>query len=90
MAEPESFRLRLTRPGLYSWLWDVSYATGTTIGVPTPFYNTVHDYYGCCLMRVAKIQGGRPEDVYLNLFPLGPIPHIGFLRTGDTGMVPRP
>lgn len=89
MANPEDFRLKLKNPTLYDWLWDVTYTTGTTTGVPTPFYNTIHDYYGILLQlkRGAMITGVRPDDITINLFPLGPIPHIGFIRTRDGSMI---
>lgn len=89
MQNPEDFRLKLPNPTLYDWLWDVTYTTGTTTGVPTPFYNSIYDYYAILLnlLRAVAIGGGRPDDIYLNLFPLGPIPHIGFLRSRDIGTI---
>ena len=85
MQDPEAFRLKLSDATLYDWLWEVTYTTGTTTGMPTPFYNTINDAYATFLMifRAAKI-GGIAEGVRtVNLFPLGPIPHIGFFRARD-------
>ena len=47
MKNPQAFRLN-SLPDFSPYeriLWDVSYTTGTTSGVPTPFFNTTHDYY---------------------------------------------
>lgn len=70
-------------------LWDVSYTTGTTVGMPTPFFNTTHDYFAILeqLKRLCAIIGITENDTVLNLFPLTPIPHIGFLRTRDYATV---
>jgi len=85
MKDPESFRLKLSNPTLYDWLWEVTYTTGTTTGVPTPFYNTIHDAYATfrLIFRGLKIGGLISESRIVNLFPLGPIPHIGFFRCRD-------
>ncbi len=85
MADPDAFRLKLTNPTLYDWLWEVTYTTGTTTGVPTPFYNTIHDAYATfqLLFRAIKIGGAISGIRTVNLFPLGPIPHIGFFRARD-------
>jgi len=70
-------------------LWDVSYTTGTTAGVPTPFFNTTHDYFAILeqLKRLCGIIGISEQDTVINLFPLTPVPHIGFLRTRDYATV---
>ncbi|MDQ2904822.1 MAG: AMP-binding protein [Ktedonobacteraceae bacterium] len=70
-------------------LWDVSYTTGTTAGVPTPFFNTTHDYFAILeqLKRLCEIIGISEQDTVINLFPLTPVPHIGFLRTRDYATV---
>jgi phenylacetate-coenzyme A ligase PaaK-like adenylate-forming protein len=85
MADPESFRLKLSNPTLYDWLWELTYTTGTTTGVPTPFYNTIHDAYANfqLILRAIKIGGAVSGMRTVNLFPLGPIPHIGFFRCRD-------
>lgn len=85
MQDPEAFRLKLSNATLYDWLWEVTYTTGTTTGMPTPFYNTINDAYANFQMifRAMKI-GGMTEGMRtVNLFPLGPIPHIGFFRARD-------
>lgn len=70
-------------------LWDLSYTTGTTAGMPTPFYNTTHDYFAILeqLKRLCGIVGISDRDTIINLFPLTPVPHIGFLRTRDYATV---
>jgi phenylacetate-coenzyme A ligase PaaK-like adenylate-forming protein len=85
MKDPEAFRLKLSNATLYDWLWEVTYTTGTTTGVPTPFYNTINDAYATFLMifRAMKIGGVTEGMRAVNLFPLGPIPHIGFFRARD-------
>ncbi|MBK5092648.1 MAG: phenylacetate--CoA ligase family protein [Actinobacteria bacterium] len=85
MSDPEAFRLKLSNPTLYDWLWDVTYTTGTTTGIPTPFYNTILDAYATyrLIFRAIKIGGGLSTTRVVNLFPLGPIPHIGFFRARD-------
>ena len=85
MRDPEAFKLNLSNPTLYDWLWDVTYTTGTTTGVPTPFYNTINDAYGTfqLIFRGLKITGAISGMRSVNLFPLGPVPHIGFFRTRD-------
>jgi phenylacetate-CoA ligase len=91
MKNPQAFRLtplpELTAPERI--LWDVTYTTGTTAGVPTPFYNTTHDYFAILeqLRRLCDIMGITARDTIINLFPLTPVPHIGFLRTRDYATV---
>ena len=70
-------------------LWDLSYTTGTTAGMPTPFFNTTHDYFAILeqLKRLCNIIGISAQDTMMNLFPLTPVPHIGFLRTRDYATV---
>nr|MDO8090766.1 AMP-binding protein [Candidatus Sigynarchaeota archaeon] len=58
--------------------------TGTTTGVPSIFYNTTHDFYAQTLffIRSSKITWAVPgEDITFNAFPLGPIPHMAYIRT---------
>ncbi|MDY6796329.1 MAG: hypothetical protein SWK76_13800 [Actinomycetota bacterium] len=43
MTEPDSFKLKPSEPTLYDWDFEVTYTTGSTTGVPTPFWNTIHD-----------------------------------------------
>lgn len=70
-------------------LWDVNYTTGTTSGIPTPFFNTTHDYYATLeqLRRLGDVADMTAKDTIVNLFPLTPIPHIGFLRTRDIATI---
>ncbi len=91
MKNPQAFRLNALPEFLPQEriLWDVSYTTGTTSGVPTPFFNTTHDYFATLeqLKRLCDIIGIVESDTVMNLFPLTPVPHIGFLRTRDYGAV---
>ncbi|MHA1209719.1 MAG: phenylacetate--CoA ligase family protein [Candidatus Freyarchaeota archaeon] len=86
MKDPEAFRLRLdpSRPFYELILWDLTMTTGTTTGVPSIFYNTTHDFYTQTLffIRSSKITWAVPgEDITFNAFPLGPIPHMAYIRT---------
>lgn len=91
MKNPQAFRLSPLAEFLPQEriLWDVSYTTGTTAGVPTPFFNTTHDYFAILeqLKRLCDIMGITDKDTVMNLFPLTPVPHIGFLRTRDYSTV---
>jgi len=91
MKNPNAFRLT-PLPEFTPYeriLWDVSYTTGTTAGMPTPFFNTTHDYFAILeqLKRLCDIIGISAQDIVMNLFPLTPVPHIGFLRTRDYATV---
>ena len=83
-ADPESFRLNLDEiDGLSleeTALADVIYTSGST-SQATPFYDTVHDRLARIehIRRGAEIAGVRESDVVANLFPLGAVPHQGFL-----------
>lgn len=83
MANPDAFRLKFKNPTIYDFLYDLTYTTGTTTGMPTPFYNTTYDIYDITkqMIRGLKVSMTTPEDVVMNLFPYGPIPHIGYFRT---------
>jgi phenylacetate-CoA ligase len=91
MKNPQAFRLNALAEFLPQEriLWDVSYTTGTTAGMPTPFFNTTHDYFAILeqLKRLCDIMGITAQDTVMNLFPLTPVPHIGFLRTRDYATV---
>jgi phenylacetate-CoA ligase len=89
MADPESFKLKPSEPNLYDWIFEVTYTTGSTTGVPTAFWNTIHDAHGIWQMifRGIKLGGFPPYARGINLFPLGPVPHIGFFRARDIGML---
>lgn len=83
-ADPESFRLNLDRTeGLTleeTTLADVIYTSGS-VTEATPFYDTVHDRFARIehIGRAAEIAGVTESDVVANLFPLGTVPHQGFL-----------
>ncbi|MEM3587299.1 MAG: AMP-binding protein, partial [Candidatus Jordarchaeaceae archaeon] len=86
MKNPEAFRLKLdpSRPFYELILWDVTMTTGTTMGIPSIFYNTTHDFYAQNLffIRSSKISYAVPgEDITFNAFPMGPIPHMAYIRT---------
>jgi phenylacetate-coenzyme A ligase PaaK-like adenylate-forming protein len=83
MQNYEDFRLKPEVKGLWEALFDITYTTGSTTGMPTPFYNTVYDQYTNLLqgIRSSKIVMATPDDVVANLFPVGPIPHIGFMKS---------
>lgn len=89
MADPEAFRLKLKNPTLYDWIFEVTYTTGSTTGIPTAFWNTIHDAHGIWMMifRGIKAGGLPPYSRVVNLFPLGPVPHIGFFRARDIGVL---
>ncbi len=89
MADADSFKLKPAEPTLYDWIFEVTYTTGSTTGMPTPFWNTIHDAHGIwqMLFRGIKLGGFPPYARGINLFPLGPVPHIGFFRARDIGML---
>lgn len=98
MADPDSFCLRPKDCSLVvskeeSVLWDVVYTTGTTAGVPTPFYNTTHDMYAILeqARRCAEAEGIRSEDRIANLYPLAGFPTGAFqsvIRTSNICGIP--
>ncbi len=80
LSNPEAFRLA-TLPEflpLERTLWDVNYTTGTTTGIPAPFFNTTHDFFACLeqFQRLASIVGMTAQDIVINLYPLTPFPHL--------------
>ena len=85
MADPSSFRLGLNDLGLYDISYATVYTTGTTVGVPTPYEYTAHDYLGVLEAgrRTYKHLGVRPGDGLLTLFPISPLPHVA----GFAGMM---
>ncbi len=85
MADPGSFRLRLSDLGVYDLTYATVYTTGTTAGVPTPYQYTTHDYLGVLSAgrRMYKHLGLRPGDQLLTLFPISPLPHVA----GFAGMM---
>jgi len=82
MANPESFRLTPKESRIENNLWEVNYTTGTTTGKPSPFYITVHDMYANYLagLRMYKVCMLAPDGININLYPFGPLPHIGYTR----------
>jgi phenylacetate-CoA ligase len=89
MADPLSFRLSIPPDAPVQpherILWGVHYTTGTTSGVPTPFFSMTHDYFGNImqLSRMDEVGGITADDTVANVFPLTPVPHIGFWKTVD-------
>ncbi|MCD6571302.1 MAG: AMP-binding protein [Deltaproteobacteria bacterium] len=80
----ESFKLEQDFNNIMEYiLYDITYTTGTTTGMPSRFYNTTYDMFlltwgfriGC------KIGYLEPDDIVMNLFPFHFVPHIGFYRT---------
>jgi phenylacetate-CoA ligase len=61
--------------------WDTMYTTGTTSGKPTPFFNTSYDFMATTMFRrrMNDIVGFTQDDTIINLFPLGAVPHLGYL-----------
>ena len=88
MADPDAFKLKPSEPSILDWIFEVTYTTGSTTGVPTPFWSTIHDEHGIwqLLFRGIKLGGFLPYARVMNLFPVGPVPHIGFFRARDIGM----
>ncbi|MEW6335566.1 MAG: AMP-binding protein [Thermodesulfobacteriota bacterium] len=93
MACPEDFRLRAAdAPALSfeeSTLWNVAYTTGTTSGMPSPFFNTTHDQYHIMLQarHCAEAEGVGRGDLIANLIPLPPMPMGAFLCVGRTAEI---
>ena len=90
LSNPEAFRLTALPEFLPQEriLWSVNYTTGTTTGIPAPFFNTTHDFLANLelLKRLCAIFGMTENDTVVNLFPLVPIPHLGF-RFSDCASV---
>ncbi len=80
LRDPEAFRLTILPelPQQERTLWDVHYTTGTTTGIPAPFFNTTHDFFACleAFKRLASIVGMTAQDIVINLYPLPPFPHL--------------
>jgi phenylacetate-coenzyme A ligase PaaK-like adenylate-forming protein len=80
----ESFKLEMDFNNMLEYiLYEVTYTTGTTTGMPTRFYNSTYDMFmqswmfkiGC------KICYLEPTDHVMSLFPFHFIPHIGYYKT---------
>lgn len=83
MNAPEDYRLDTTGLGDDERaLWDVMHTTGTTTGVPTPFYNTSYDFYRILAVQegMMRLRGIGPGDSIANLFPLTVWPHGAYAR----------
>jgi phenylacetate-CoA ligase len=80
LSNPEAFRLTALPEFLPQerTLWDVHYTTGTTTGIPAPFFNTTYDFFASLesFKRVASIVGMTAQDTVINLYPLPPFPHL--------------
>jgi phenylacetate-CoA ligase len=80
LSNPEAFRLTPLPEflPLERTLWDVHYTTGTTTGIPAPFFNTTYDCFagGEPFKRWASIVGMTAQDIVINLYPLTPFPHL--------------
>jgi len=80
----ESFKLEMDMNNIMEYiLYDLTYTTGTTTGMPSRFYNTTYDMF---MISWAFRIGGKicyydPDDIVMNLFPFHFVPHIGFYRT---------
>lgn len=83
MAAPD--RYRLDTDGLDDACragWDVMHTTGTTTGIPTPFYSTAYDFYRILGVQegMMRLRGVGPDDIIANLFPLTVWPHGAYAR----------
>jgi phenylacetate-coenzyme A ligase PaaK-like adenylate-forming protein len=78
MGNPQSFRLKFPQGTLYDLTYTTVYTTGTTMGWPTPYEYTTHDYFGILQagIRNAKLSYYIPGDLFLTGFPLSPLPHV--------------
>ena len=80
LSNPEAFRLIALADFLpiERTLWNVHYTTGTTTGIPAPFFNTTYDIFagGEPFKRFASIIGMTAQDIVINLYPLTPFPHL--------------
>jgi phenylacetate-CoA ligase len=80
LRNPEAFRLTALpefRPEERT-LWDMNYTTGTTTGIPAPFFNTTYDIFASAepTRRFASLVGMKTQDIVINLYPLTPFPHL--------------
>jgi phenylacetate-CoA ligase len=85
MGDPQAFRLRFEQPGLYDLTYATVYTTGTTMGIPTQYEYTTHDFFGVLLggRRQGKANYLVPGDRFLSAFPLSPLPHV----SGFAGLI---
>ncbi|MDY6796454.1 MAG: AMP-binding protein [Actinomycetota bacterium] len=80
---PLAFMLVINPPTALDVTYELTYTSGTTTGMPAPFFNTAYDMFNVSLMlrRAAEISWMTPDDTVLNLFPYGSLPHIGLYRS---------
>jgi phenylacetate-coenzyme A ligase PaaK-like adenylate-forming protein len=80
LRNPEAFRLAALPEFLPAerTLWDINYTSGTTTGIPAPFFNTTYDIFtsGEPVRRFASLVGLTSQDIVINLYPLMPFPHL--------------
>ena len=80
LSNPEAFRLTALPEfsQVERTLWDVNYTTGTTTGIPAPFFNTTYDIFaaGESIKRFASLAGLMAQDIVINLYQLMPFPHL--------------
>jgi phenylacetate-coenzyme A ligase PaaK-like adenylate-forming protein len=80
LSNPEAFRLTALPEFRQEerTLWDVNYTTGTTTGIPAPFFNTTYDIFASAepTRRFASLVGMKTQDIVINLYPLTPFPHL--------------
>lgn len=78
MSDPNAFRLRFAQSGIYDLTYATVYTTGTTMGFPTPYEYTTHDFFGSLLAgrRQGKTNYFVPGDLSFSAFPMSPLPHI--------------
>lgn len=80
----ESFKLDMDFANIMEYiLYEITYTTGTTTGMPSRFYNTTYDMFmQSWMFRIGcKVCYLEPDDVLMNLFPYHFIPHIGYYKT---------
>jgi phenylacetate-CoA ligase len=80
----ESFKLEMDFNNMLEYiLYEVTYTTGTTTGMPTRFYNSTYDMFmQSWMFKVGcKICYLEPTDHVMSLFPFHFIPHIGYYKT---------
>lgn len=83
MTAPNEYRLDTSGLGEEERaLWDVMHTTGTTTGIPTPFYSTAYDFYRILALQegMMRLRGVGPDDSIANLFPLTVWPHGAYAR----------
>jgi len=88
LREPESFKMHVEKGSIYERIiWNVCYTTSFVAGKPSPFYNTSHDYLSMIHQgrRLASFLNLTSDDVIINLFPLSPMPNVGYLLVPARG-----